>query len=145
MYCTALNIGFEQERYTVFEATDATGALIPIPIIKENNQLSELTFEVIGTLTLGVGPSAALPGEDFEANPPVQRENFDADEQEIFYVFELFDDTPERPNVPEPIETFQIQLSLEDKGLTNINLGASGGSVFATATIVIKDDDSKLV
>ena len=124
----------------MFEATDATGALIPIPIIKEHNQQSELTFVVIATLILGSGPSAAQPGKDFEANPQVQRQDFDADEQEIDYRFELFDDTPDNPNVPEPPESFHIQLSLEDEGLTNINLG---GSLFATATVVIIDDDGK--
>ena len=86
---------------------------------------------------------AAQPGEDFEANPPIQRQDFDFDLQEIDYHFELFDDTPENPNVPEPIETFQIQLSLVDEGLTNINLGASGGSLFSTATVVIIDNDGK--
>ena len=88
---------------------------------------------------------AAQPGEDFFTNTPVQRQEFDADEQEIDYRFELLDDTPANPNVPEPIETFQIQLSLEDEGLTYINLGASGGSLFATATVVIIDDDGKLL
>ncbi len=140
-HCAAINIGFEQERYTVSEAIDANGEIILIPIIKENNQQTEITFEVIATLTLGSGPTAAQPDEDFEANPPVQRQNFDADEQEIDYGFELFDDSPANPNVPEPIETFQIQLSLEDQGVTNINLAASRGSLFATATVVIIDDD----
>ena len=93
---------------------------------------------MIATLTLGSGPSAAQPFEDFLAIPPVQRQDFDADEQEIDYRFELLDDSPE-----EPPESFQIQLSLEDEGLTNINLGASGGSLFATATVVIIDDDGK--
>ena len=144
-YCAAINVGFEQERYTVFEATDATGQLIPIPIIKENDQESEITFEVIATLTLGSGPTAAQPGEDFEANPPVQRQPFRPDEQEIDYRYELFDDTPANPDVPETTETFQIQLSLADEGLTNINLGASGGSLFFTATVVIVDDDGKLI
>ena len=138
---SAINVGFEQERYTVFEAIEATGQLIPIPIIKENGQESELTFEVIGILTLGSGPTAAQPGKDFEANPPVQRELFHPDEQEIDYRFELFDDTPVYPDVPELTETFQIQLSLTNDGLTNINLAASGGSLFATATVVIIDDD----
>ena len=95
---------------------------------------------MIATLILGSGPSAAQLGKDVEANPQIQRQDFDADEQEIDYRFELFDDT-----VPEPIETFQIQLSLEDEGLTNINLAAIGGSLFATATVVIIDDDGKLV
>ena len=140
-YCTAINVGFEQERYTVYEALNATGELIPIPIIKENDQESEITFEVIATLKLGSDRLAAQPGEDFVANPPVQRQNFDTDEQFIVYQFELFDDTPENPGVPEHTETFQIQLSLADEGLTNINLGASGGSLFATATIVIIDND----
>ena len=129
--CTAINIGFEQERYTVYEAFNATGELIPIPIIKENGQESELTFEVIATLTLGSGPTAAQPGEDFDANPPVQRQDFDPDEQEIYFRFELFDDTPD---VPEPTETFQIEISL-------FNMAAIGGSLFDTATIVIIDDD----
>ena len=99
---------------------------------------------MIATLTLGSGPTAAQPGEDFQADP-VQRQNFDPNEQEIDYLYELFDDTPENPDVPEPTETFQIQLSLADEGLTNINLGASGGSLFATATVVIIDDDGKLI
>ena len=137
----AINVGFEQERYTVFEATDATGQQIPIPIIKENGQESELTFEIIATLTLGSGPTAAQPGEDFQADPPVQRQDFDVDEQVISYRFELFNDTLHNPGVPEPTETFQIQLSLPDEGLTNVNLGASGGSLFATVTVVIIDDD----
>ena len=146
LYYTAINIGFEQERYTVFEAIEgAPDKLIPIPIIKENGQKSELTFQVIATLTLGSGPTAAQPGEDLEANPPVQRQPFRPDEQEIDYRFELFDDTPENPDVPELTETFQIQLSLADEGLTNINLAAGGGSLFATATIVIIDDDGSLV
>ena len=119
----------------MFEAFNATGQLIPIPIIKENNQLSELTFEVIATLTLGSGPMAAQPGEDFDAFPQVQRQDFDPDEQEIEYVFELFDE-----DILEPLETFQIQLSLADEGLTSVDLEAVGGSLFATATIVIVDD-----
>ena len=123
----------------MFEA-DVIGDLTRIPIVKENEQESELTFEVIGTLQLGSGPTAAQPGEDFDANPPVQRQDFDTDENAIEYVFELFDDS-----IPEHTETFQIQLSLADDALTSVNLGASGGSLFATATIVIVDDDGKLV
>ena len=131
LFCTAINIGFEQERYTVYEAFNATGELIPIPIIKENGQESELTFEVIATLTLGSDLMAAQLGEDFDANPPVQRQDFDPDEQKIYYHFQLFDDTPD---VPEPTETFQIEISL-------FNMAAIGGSLFDTATIVIIDDD----
>jgi len=119
------------------------GDLIRIPIVKENDQESELTFEVISTLILGSGFGAARadrPGRDIFANPRVQREDFDPDEQEIDYAFELFYDS-----VPEPTETFQIQLSLANEGLTSVNLGASGGSLFTTATIVIVDDDGKLV
>ncbi len=137
-HCAAINIGFEQERYTVFEA-DAIGDLIRIPIVKENDQESELTFEVIGSPILGSGFTAARldpPGQDFIAIPQVQDQDFNPDEQEIEYLFELIDDS-----VPEPTETFQIQLSLGDEGLTNINLAASGGSLFATATVVIIDDD----
>ena len=134
----AITIGFIQERYTVYEAFNATGELIPIPIIKENNQQSEITFEVISTISLGSGPTAAQPDEDFFANPPVQRQDFNPNEQEINYNFELSDDSPENPNVPEPTETFQVQLSLVDEGLPDINIG---GSLFATATVVIIDDD----
>ena len=136
--CTAISVGFEQERYTVFEAVAASGELILIPIIKENGQESELTFEVIAILTLGSGPTAAQPDEDFDASPVI-RQDFDPDVQEIDYRFELFDDTPENPDVPEPTETFQIQLVLSSEGFANVNLG--GSSLFATATIVIIDDD----
>ena len=137
-YCIAINIGFEQERYTVFEATDANGQLIPIPIVKENGQESELTFVIIAILTLGSGPTAAQPNEDFIAAPRVQRLNFDADQQVIYYRFELWDDF-----YPEPTETFHIQLFLANEGFTNINLGASGFNLFAAATVVIIDDDGK--
>ena len=137
----AINIGFEQERYTVYEAFNGTGDLIPIPIVKENGQESELTFEVIATLLLGSGPTAAQQGQDFVALPAVQREDFGADETIISYRFELFDDTAENPDVPEPTETFQITLFLAEEGLTGVRVGASGGSLFATATIVIIDDD----
>ena len=140
-YCTAINIGFEQEEYRVLEAI---GDLSRIPIIKENNQESELTFSVIATLTLGSGPEAAQPGpsEDFLADPPVQRRLFEAEDEFVVYVFEVIDD---RPPVPERDESFQIQLSLADEGFTNINLGATEGNLFATATVVIIDDDGKLI
>ena len=127
----------------MFEEFDVTGELIPIPIVKENNQLSELTFRVIAIVTLESGIGAARldpPNADFSANPRVQREDFDPDELAIQYEFEFFDDS-----LPEPPETFQIQLYLEDEGFTSVNLGASGGSLFATATIVIIDDDGKLM
>ena len=126
----------------MFEA-DVTGDLTRIPIVKENNQETELTFQVIGTLILGSGFGAARvdpPGADFAAIPRVQRQNFDPDEQEIEYVFELIND-----DIPEATETFEIQLSLANEELISVNLGAAGGSLFATATIVIIDDDGKLV
>ena len=131
-----MNIGFEQERYTVFEA-NATGDFTFIPIIKENDQESELTFEVTVTLILESNPTAAVEGEDFFAEPHVQNIRFKSNIQEVDYVFEVLDDYP---GVPELTETFQIQLSLEDEGPANVNLGASGGSLFATVTIVIIDD-----
>ena len=136
--CTAINIGFAQERYTVPENffVSPVGPLFSIPIIKENNQLSELTFDVICTLILQSGPTAAQHFADFLADPPVQRQFFDPDEQEIFHRFEVFDEF-----IPEPTETFQVQLSLGDEGLSNVNLAASGGSLFATATIAIIDND----
>ena len=122
----------------------AVGDLTQIPIVKENDQLSELTFEVIAIAKLGSGPMAARldpPGQDFAATPRVQDQDFDPFEQEIVYMFELFDDSS-----PEPAETFQIQLSLTDEGMVSsrVSLGAAGGSLFATATIVIVDDDGKL-
>ena len=128
----------------MFEA-DVTGDLTRIPIIKENNQESELTFEVISILILGSSFGAARadpPGQDFAANPRVQDQDFNPFEQEIIYAFELFDDT-----IPEPAETFQIQLSLTDEGMVSsrVSLGAMGGTLFATATIVIIDNDGKLV
>ena len=118
--------------YEAFNASE----LIAIPIIKENGPESELTFEVIATLESGFIAAAQL-GEDFDAFPPEQRQDFYADEEEIFYIFEVFNDDD-----PENTETFQIQLSPPaDEELTNINLAAIGGSLFATTTIVIIDDD----
>lgn len=106
----------------MFEA-DAVGDLTQISVVKENDQLSELTFEVIGTLTLESGVTAARldpPGADFAASPRVQVRDFHPDEQAIQYVFELFDD-----DIPEATETFQFQLSLGVEGVTTrrISLG----------------------
>ena len=78
---------------------------------------------------------AAQRGEDFDANT-FQRQDFLPDEQEIYFHFELFDDTPAVPALPEPTEAFQIHLLSLADDFINI-----GGSLFATATIVILDDD----
>ena len=142
LYChifTAINIGFGQERYTVSEADVAGGGMMRIPIIKENDQQSEVTFEVLATLLTGSGLNAAVEGMngDFQANT-TQSQDFVPDEQVIYFQFELFDD-----ELPEPVEQFEIQLSLPDvAGLTGINLG---GSLFPRATVVIVDNDGEFM
>ena len=131
---TAITIGFEQEFYTVFEAFNATGELIEVPIIKNNNSLhSDITFIVIVSVIAGNSSNAATEGLDFCLSPNPPSQYFDFDEQRISIDFELFDD-----DTPEGEEEFQLELSL-GSGTSGVSVG--GGGVYSRATVVIIDDD----
>ena len=130
----AITIGFEQEFYTVFEAFNATGELIEVPIIKNNNSLhSDITFVVIVSLIAGNSSNAATDGTDYFSGGNVSSFSFRRDQQRINYQFELFDD-----DTPEGEEEFQIELSL-GSGTPGVSVG--GGGVYSRATVVIIDDD----
>ena len=139
-FYTALIIGFEQDSYTVSES-DAYGQLTIIPIIKGNNQRSELTFRLTSNIVPGSYPNAAnidyYTDRDIIADL-VQKRDFLPDLQSVSFRFELIDD-----DEPEAVEVFQVELSLYEPGLS-INLGgmlADGSALFASTQIFIVDND----
>ena len=140
---TALIIGFEQNSYTVSESLNASGEIIPIPVIKGNNQRSELTFRLTFNTITGSGPNAANIDQSDFGNTDiiatlVQDRQFSPDRQSIPFHFELVDDSE-----LEALEVFQVQLSLFESGLS-VNLGgvlADGSALFASTQIFIVDDD----
>ncbi len=136
-----LIIGFEQSSYTFFESF---ATFTQIPVIKGNNQLSELTFFIrISTVRRSDSSAANTDqGESFTNRDIIAAETqdrvFRPDQQSVPYVFELLDDSK-----PELLEVFQVELSAEESGL-NINLGGplpDGSTLFATTQICIVDDD----
>ena len=133
-FITAIPIGFEQERYTVSEALDATGDPIPIPIIKGNNLQSELRFDAIaqfidGTATRETDDTTG----DYISIVPRRTLPFPAAAESISFTFELIDD-----RLPEDVEEFSIELTTS--GAPRVNIGQPGGP-FSRTTVVIVDDD----
>ena len=133
-FITAIPIGFEQERYTVSEALDGTGELIPIPVIKGNNLQSELRFDVIaqfidGTATRETGDTIG----DYIIPVPRETRLFPAAAESISYDFVVIND-----RLPEPNEEFSIALTTS--GAPRVMIGQDGGP-FNRATVVIIDDD----
>ena len=133
-FITAIPIGFEQERYTVFEAFDATGEPILIPVIKGHNLQSELQFDVVahfidGTAQQGTGTTT---GDYFTGLRRILIP-FPANDQRIAFTFELIQD-----RLPEDAEDFSIELS---SGGPRVVVGQAGGP-FSRTTVVIIDDDS---
>ena len=132
---TAITIGFEQNSYTVREALNATR----IPIIKGNNQRSEITFLLVSTISTGGGPNPANLTDDIIADT-VQSKDFLPDEQSLPFEFQLVND-----DIVEAVEVFQVELSLgsEETGIS-VNLGgriADGSTLFASTEVFIIDDD----
>ena len=132
-FITAIPIGFEQERYTVFEAFNATGGQILIPVIKGNNLESELEFDVIGQFIDGSAQREIGAGTgDFIAIQPRVTLLFPTDEQFIEVGFILIQD-----RLPEDAEDFSIELTTS--GAPRVEIGSGG--LFGRATIVIIDND----
>ena len=134
-FITAIPIGFAQERYTVFEALNATGELIPIPIIKGNDLKSELELDVIsqfidGTATRLTGVTVG----DYLVDARVVL-SFFPNQQSIELRFELLQD-----RLPEPNEEFIIELTTLTSGAPRVVVGQEGGP-FPRTTVVIVDDD----
>ena len=127
-FITAIPIGFEQERYTVSEANDTLGDLIPIPIIKGNNLQSELEFEVIAQFI----DDTATRLTDYLVVARIVIP-FLPNDQSIQVQFLLLQD-----RLPEPNEEFTIELTTS--GAPRVVVGQDGGP-FARTTVVIIDDD----
>ena len=133
-FFTAIPIGFEQERYTVFEAFNATGDEIPIPVIKGNSLQSELPFNVIAQFIDGTATRRTMDNVgDFATVRPRTTIPFFANQSRIPFQFELTSD-----RIPEQPEEFTIELTTF--GAPRVVVGAEG-IVFGRATIVIIDDD----
>ena len=129
---TGIVIGFEQNTYTVFEAFNATGDLIHIPVIKGNNRQSELRFDVIaqfidGTATRVTGD---ITGDYITFEPRVTLP-FPAAAERIHFNFELLND-----RLAEVVEEFSIELTTS--GAPRVVVGQVGGP-FSSARIVIID------
>ena len=143
-FYAVLTIGFEQNSYTIFEAFNATGELLSIPVVKGNNQRSELTFSLTFSIIRGGGlNSANIDQTDGDVDiiaDLAQDRDFFPDKQSLAFVFELVND-----NEPEADEVFQVELSLgpEESGLS-VNLGgvlADGTDLFPRTEVVIVDND----
>ena len=122
-------IGFEQQRYTVFEA-DAYGDLTLIPVITANGHEPELQFDVMVQILDG----SAEVGKDYQAMPRTTIP-FLANEQSIDVPLIILQD-----DSPEGEEQFFIELSTS--GAPRVMIG---GGLFGRTTIVIKDDDGQFV
>ena len=132
-FITAIPIGFEQEQYTVFEEFNATGDLIPIPIIKGNNLQSELRFDVIAQFIDGTATRLIdVTGGDYQTIEARVVIPFLPNDQSIQVQFLLLQD-----RLPEPNEDFTIELTTS--GAPRVVVGQDGGP-FARTTVVIVDD-----
>ena len=133
-FIAALSIGFEGHTYTVFEAFNATGELIGIPIIRSFSQHSETTLEVSVSIVAGNSLNSETADGDFFAYADTHfRTIFHPDEERTMFLFELFDD-----DTPEGEEFFKIELS---RSLTTRGVSVGGRNVFSSATVRIVDDD----
>ena len=124
-FITDIFIGFEQQRYTVFEA-DAYGDLTSIPVITANGLGSEFQFDVM----VQILDDSAEVGKDFQAMPR-NTIQFLANEQSIDVTLEILQD-----DSPEGEEQFFIELTTS--GAPRVMIG---GGLFGRTTVVIKDDD----
>ena len=118
-------IGFEQQRYTVFEA-DAFGDLTLIPVIIANGLESELQFDVM----IQILDDSAEVGKDYQAMAR-NTIRFLANEQSIDVPLVILQD-----DIPEGEEQFFIELTTS--GAPRVMIG---GGLFGRTTVVIIDDD----
>ena len=133
-FITGIVIGFEQNTYTIFEAFNATGDLILIPVIKGNNQRSELRFDVIAQFIDGTATRETdnTIGDYIRVDARVTLP-FPAAAESISFSFELIND-----RLPEPNEEFSIALTTS--GAPRVIVGQDGGP-FSSTRIVIIDED----
>ena len=132
-----ISIGFEMEHYTFSERDmqyDDT-----IVLIKENNRVTERTFEVLVDIrSVMIGGAIISNAEfdmDYRTGPSmVQRLRFEASAQRLPFPIQIFEDI-----IPEGTEAFQLRSR-------NSALGPNFDSpqnISANALVTIEDDDGK--
>ena len=125
-YYTGITIGFERISYTFSEEILNPSVRDKVFIIKQNNQTSELTYDI----TIETFMGTALNNIDFQASTEIV-EAFTPRQQRIPVNFRILPD-----EVPEGIEIFTFQLRNNNPDTTFINDPQE-------TTISIIDTDSK--
>ena len=110
-YYTGITVGFERISYTFSEERLSPTVADEVFIIKQNNQTSELTYDI----TVESFPGTALNGIDFIATAELD-EDFIPTQQRIPVNFRIIPD-----DAPEGIETFSFQLRNNDPETTFTN------------------------
>lgn len=132
MLSLAITIGFEEPNYTFIEPPFLRS--FHILLVKEGNQISEQTFQVLIQVSNLTNPyQPASLGEDFQitATVPII---FPSDQLYIPWEFELLSNED-----PEENEAFRVTLSSvgDSSFLTN------GSSLYNETLIIIQDAQSK--
>ena len=110
-YYTGITIGFERISYTISEERLNPTVVNVVFIIKQNNQTSELTYDV----TVESFSGSALINIDFRATAQIN-EHFSPNQQRIAINFVIVPD-----DAPEGIEMFTFQLRNNDPDTTFTN------------------------
>ena len=111
LYYTGITIGFERTSYTFSEERPNPTVRDEVFIIKQDNQTSELTYDI----TVESFPGIALNNIDFRAAAEIE-EDFSPRQQRIPVNFIIIPD-----DAPEGIETFSFQLRNNDPDTTFTN------------------------
>ena len=133
-FITGIVIGFEEDTYTVSEASGNEYSIPPDVVIKGNNQKSELRFDVIAQFIDGTATRVTRDtiGDYITFEPRVTL-LFRAAVERIGFYFDVIND-----RLPEPDEEFSIALTT--LGAPRVVVGQDGGP-FSSARIVITDED----
>ena len=107
-YYTGITIGFERISYTFSEERPNPTVRDEVFIIKQNNQTSELTYDI----TIESFPGSALNGIDFFVQAEID-EDFIPTQQRIPVIFAIL-----RDDAPEGIVMFTFQLRNNDPDTT---------------------------
>ena len=132
MLSLAITIGFEEPNYTFIEPPFLRS--FHILLVKEGNQISEQTFQVLIQVSNLTNPyKPASLGEDYQTTATVPI-IFPSDQLYIPWEFELLSNKN-----PEENEAFRVTLSSvgDSSFLTN------GSSLYNETLIIIQDAQSK--
>ena len=130
---SAIKIGFENPNYTFIEPPFLKS--FHISLIKEGNQMSEQTFQVLVQVSNMTNPfQPALLGEDYQ-NPTILPILFPSNQEHISWEFVLLSNED-----PEENEAFRAAVS----SVGSPSFITYGSNVFNETLIVIKDAQSKL-